>query len=190
MGTCPDGRVVSLPIDRFKFGVVRDMDLQLVRELRNSIKDCSERGLAVAGKWYIATFHHPNLTLKAHPNASGLPSFISRYRNTSGTRLLMIQDLDSRPQRLSARAHLALRLRLPPHQHRLSHRLLHPRITKAPPSHPRVKNARLSLSRPKKPLFLQPSHMSRLKTLAERYTCCATAKVSRGSLYTYTANFW
>lgn len=39
------------------------MDLQLVRELRNSIKDCSERGLVVAGKWYIAALHRtkPNI---------------------------------------------------------------------------------------------------------------------------------
>lgn len=96
-------------------GVVRDMDLQLVRELRSSIKDCSERGLVVAGKWYITALHRTNLTLKIH-HTSGPPSFISRYRSTNETRLLMIHDPRSQPQRLPASAHLALRLHLLPRQ--------------------------------------------------------------------------
>jgi anaphase-promoting complex subunit 8 len=32
------------------------MDTRLVRELRNSIKDCTNRGLAVAAKWYDCTW--------------------------------------------------------------------------------------------------------------------------------------
>jgi hypothetical protein len=102
-----------VPLSRF--GVVRcDMDLQLVRELRNSIKDCSERGLVVAGKWYITAFHRTNITLKVH-HESGLPSFTSRYHNTNETCLLLIQEPDFPPQHPHARAHLALRFHLPPY---------------------------------------------------------------------------
>lgn len=90
------------------------MDPQLVRELRNSIKDCSERGLVVAGKWYITALHLTNLTLKVH-HELGLPSFISRYHNTNETRLLLIQDPGFLPQHPHACAPLALRLHLPPH---------------------------------------------------------------------------
>ncbi|KAN0091102.1 hypothetical protein V8E55_004668 [Tylopilus felleus] len=47
------------------------MDLQLARELRNSIKDCSERGLVVAGKWsaelYLSVPQHKRDALVANP---------------------------------------------------------------------------------------------------------------------------
>ncbi|KAF8554160.1 TPR-like protein [Imleria badia] len=47
------------------------MDLQLVRELRNSIKDCSERGLVAAGKWsaelYLSILQHKRDALVADP---------------------------------------------------------------------------------------------------------------------------
>lgn len=132
------------------------MDLQLVRELRHSIKDCSERGLVVAGKWYIAALHRTNLTLKVH-HALGLPSFIFRYHSTNEMRLLLIQEPDSRPQHLRARIHLALHLRLPPHQLNLLDRLSYPGATQHPLSYLRIKNAKLSLSGPRKLFFSQPS---------------------------------
>lgn len=101
-------------VHRVVFHFLADMDLQLVRELRNSIKDCSERGLAVAGKWYITALHRTNLTLKVH-HELGLPSFISRYHNTNETRLLLVQEPNFPPQHPPARAPLALRLHLQPH---------------------------------------------------------------------------
>lgn len=160
------------------------MDLQLVRELRNSIKDCSERGLVVAGKWYITTLHHTNLTLKIH-HALGLPSFISRYHNTNETRLLRIQEQDFRPQHLHAPTHLAPRLHLPPHQQELLDQ-----FAKYPLSHPQVKNAKASLNRQTKRLFLPPSRMLHPKISAERCTCYATVEVSKRSFCLYTANSW
>ena len=147
----------------FLWFVVRRMDLQLVRELRNSIRDCSERGLVVAGKWYIVALHRMNLTLKAH-HPSGLPSFISRYHSTNETRLLLIHEPDSPPRHPHARTRLALRLYSPAHQRKLLDRLSHLGTTKPPPSHPRIKNAKPSSSRPKKLHFLQPSRILHPKT--------------------------
>lgn len=171
------------------FALSVNMDLQLVRELRNSIKDCSDRGLIVAAKWYITALRRTNPALKLH-RALGLPSFISRYHNTNEMRLLPIQKPDFRPQHPHARAHPALRLHLPPHHTWLLDRLSHLGATNPAPSHPRVKNGKQSLSWQRKLLFLRPSRMLHPKTSAERYTCYATVEVSKGSFYPYTANFW
>lgn len=39
------------------------MDSQQVIELRHSIKDCSDRGLSVASKWFVLQFHVRTCTL-------------------------------------------------------------------------------------------------------------------------------
>lgn len=60
VGTVADPRSTANHLLQF------DMDLQLVRELRDSIKDCSDRGLVVAGKWYTTALRRTDLTLKTH----------------------------------------------------------------------------------------------------------------------------
>ncbi|KAG9316570.1 hypothetical protein JVU11DRAFT_2623 [Chiua virens] len=61
------------------------MDLQLVRELRDSIKDCSERGLVVSSKWsaelYLSVPQHKRDALVAEPGTGFSTSTPARARS-------------------------------------------------------------------------------------------------------------
>jgi hypothetical protein len=67
------------PLDAFMImaSVVTCVDAQMVSDIRDAIKECSERGLAVASKWYDIWWYDDFRTLIF---SLGRPSSCFRYR--------------------------------------------------------------------------------------------------------------